>query len=178
MFLGHADNPIWLAAGAVILAAIFTAMHGYQRKIERGVLYWVQHSQPPLLWEEDDEMERRKRHMIDHLIEYCLSKPGAKEDHPFGPDPLVAKVGGKMFALVSGTSISLKCDPVIAENLREQYEAVTPGYHLNKKHWNSIRVDGSIPENELEDMIDHSYELVVKGLPKAARVGLVSNGRA
>ncbi|MFC5649347.1 MmcQ/YjbR family DNA-binding protein [Paenibacillus solisilvae] len=106
---------------------------------------------------------------VEDITEYCLSKPGAVKDYPFGPDPLVVKIGGKMFALLSGSSISLKCDPAIAENLREQYEAITPGYHLSKKHWNSIRVDGSIQGEELQDMIDHSYRLVVKGLPKAER---------
>ncbi|WP_274655008.1 MmcQ/YjbR family DNA-binding protein [Paenibacillus humicola] len=113
--------------------------------------------------------------MMEMLAEYCLSKPGAKEDHPFGSEPLVAKVGGKIFALITGSSLSLKCDPVIAENLREQYAAVTPGYHLNKKHWNTVRVDGSIPEHELTDMIDHSYELVLKRIPKSERVSITSH---
>ncbi|WP_125666381.1 MmcQ/YjbR family DNA-binding protein [Paenibacillus baekrokdamisoli] len=111
----------------------------------------------------------RRFEEVEFIKEYCLSKPGSAEDYPFGPEPLVVKIGGKMFALLSGDSLSLKCDPIIAENLREQYEAVTPGYHMNKKHWNSIRLDGSIPEEELQDMIDHSYKLVVKGLPKAER---------
>ena len=106
---------------------------------------------------------------MEAITEYCLFKPGAKKDYPFGPEPLVVKISGKMFALISGNSLSLKCDPVIAENLREQYEAITPGYHLSKKHWNSILIDGSIPEEELQAMIDHSYKLVVKGLPKAER---------
>lgn len=106
---------------------------------------------------------------VEAITEYCLSKPGATKEYPFGPDPLVVKISGKMFALISGSSLSLKCDPAIAENLREQYEEITPGYHMNKKHWNSIRMDGSVPEEELQDMIDHSYKLVVKGLPKAER---------
>jgi predicted DNA-binding protein (MmcQ/YjbR family) len=106
---------------------------------------------------------------MEALTEYCLFKPGAAKDYPFGPEPLVVKISGKMFALISGSTLSLKCDPAIAENLREQYEAITPGYHLSKKHWNSILIDGSIPEEELQDMIDHSYKLVVKGLPKAER---------
>ncbi|SEO50053.1 MmcQ/YjbR family DNA-binding protein [Paenibacillus sp. OV219] len=108
---------------------------------------------------------------MEALIGHCLSKAGAIKEFPFGPDPLVMKAGGKMFALIpgDGSSISLKCDPVIAENLRQQYEAITPGYHLNKKHWNSITLDGSVPEQELHDMIDHSYELVLKGMTKAER---------
>ncbi|WP_219839198.1 MmcQ/YjbR family DNA-binding protein [Paenibacillus sp. R14(2021)] len=98
-----------------------------------------------------------------------MSMKGAAKDYPFGPEPLVMKVGGKMFALISENDIALKCDPVIAENLRQQHEAVKPGYHLNKKHWNSITVDGSIPLEEICDMITHSYELVLKGLTKAER---------
>lgn len=88
------------------------------------------------------------------------------------------KVGGKMFALITTTAgekvshISLKCDPVIAENLREQHDAVQPGYHLNKKHWNTVTVDGSLTEADLRDMIDHSYDLVLKSLPKAQRAAI------
>lgn len=103
------------------------------------------------------------------IIDYCLSLKFAEKDYPFGPEPLVMKVGGKMFALIADNAISLKCDPVIAENLREQHEAVKPGYHLNKKHWNTVTVDGSIPLGEINDMIAHSYALVFKGLPKAER---------
>lgn len=107
-------------------------------------------------------------------IDYCEDKLGAVRDYPFGPSPLVMKVGGKMFALLSLDNdvlhISLKCDPVIAENLREQNEAIQPGYHLNKKHWNTVRVDGvSISDDELKVMIDHSYELVYKSLGRSAR---------
>lgn len=74
-----------------------------------------------------------------------------------------------MFALLSGDRISLKCDPVIAENLREQHAAITPGYHLNKKHWNTVHVDGALPVDEITDMIDHSYELVRSSLSRAER---------
>ncbi|UVI31135.1 MmcQ/YjbR family DNA-binding protein [Paenibacillus spongiae] len=106
---------------------------------------------------------------MEILTEYCSCKPGAEQTYPFGPQPLVMKVGGKMFALISPDHISLKCDPVIAENLREQHAAVTPGYHLNKKHWNTVHVDGALALDELTDMIDHSYELVFKSLPKTVR---------
>lgn len=88
------------------------------------------------------------------------------------------KVAGKVFALLPvevATSISLKCDPALAVMLRETYPTVTPGWHLNKKHWNSVEVDGSIPEGEILEMIDHSYELVVKGLNKAEREALKAN---
>lgn len=107
------------------------------------------------------------------IVKYCLTKKGATQEYPFGPEPLVLKVAGKMFAFFSdkGESfeVSLKCDPVIAENLREQHEQVRPGYHMNKKHWNTVTVDGAMPESDLMDMIDHSYDLVFKKLPKSVR---------
>lgn len=110
------------------------------------------------------------------LRQHCLRQPGAFEDFPFGPEAAVYKVGGKMFALipvdVEGATISLKCDPTWAEILRQTYPAVTPGYHLNKKHWNSIVADDSIPEPEIVEMIEHSYKLVVKSLPKKVREAL------
>jgi predicted DNA-binding protein (MmcQ/YjbR family) len=107
----------------------------------------------------------------NELRAYCLSKPAAIEDFPFGDDPAVFKVVGKMFALLplNSSTISLKCDPTWAAILRETYPAVTPGYHLNKRHWNSIQMDGSVPDDEIRDMIDHSYDQVVKGLTKAQR---------
>lgn len=107
------------------------------------------------------------------LINNCLSKTGAYEDYPFGPEVLVIKVGTKMFALISERggklNISLKCDPFLAETLRKQYAAVTPGYHLNKKHWNTIVVNDSIPDEEITWMIQHSYDLVFKSLSKAEK---------
>ncbi|MEF2967444.1 MmcQ/YjbR family DNA-binding protein [Paenibacillus sp. M1] len=109
------------------------------------------------------------------LINYCLSKKGAVQEYPFGPDATVMKVGGKMFALipVSGgqgqVSISLKCDPLIAANLREQHACVQPGYHLNKTHWNTVIADGSLELSDVQMMIDHSYDLVFASLTKAAR---------
>lgn len=105
----------------------------------------------------------------------CLSKRGATEDFPFGDDVAVMKVRGKVFALlpVDGSSISLKCDPTRAVMLRDTYPAITPGYHLNKRHWNTITLDGSVPEDEIIEMIDHSYDLVVLGLPKKERESLL-----
>ncbi|MNZ92235.1 hypothetical protein D3C78_1112530 [compost metagenome] len=113
-----------------------------------------------------------------NIIEYCLKKKGATKDYPFGPEPLVIKVAGKMFALIfeekSGhIRLNLKCDPLIAENLREQHEAVRPGYHMNKKHWNTITIDGSLSDSEIFSMIDHSYEVVVKKLPKTLRESIL-----
>ncbi|AMA71437.1 MULTISPECIES: MmcQ/YjbR family DNA-binding protein [Aneurinibacillus] len=104
---------------------------------------------------------------------YCLEKKGAIEDFPFGKDIHVFKICGKMFALLSNRNgslhISLKCEPEICEILREQYPAIKPGYHLNKRHWNTIEADGSIPIEEIFGMIDRSYQLVFKGLKKAER---------
>ncbi|HWR44136.1 MmcQ/YjbR family DNA-binding protein [Sporomusa sp.] len=109
------------------------------------------------------------------LFTYCLNKPGAIEDYPFGPDVIVIKVAGKIFALLSRRSgqdnLSLKCDPNYSEILRQQYPSITPGYHLNKRHWNTLLLDGSIPEKEIKGLIDHSYELVYKSLPRRKRAG-------
>lgn len=107
------------------------------------------------------------------LAAYCLTKKGAWEDYPFGPDLLVMKVGSKLFAILSeeagGARIALKCDPELAELLRLQYEAVRPGYHLNKRHWNTVVLDGTIPDDELCGMIDHSYMLVSSKLTRAEK---------
>ncbi|HWY39460.1 MAG TPA: MmcQ/YjbR family DNA-binding protein [Chthoniobacterales bacterium] len=96
--------------------------------------------------------------------EYCLSKPNATESAPFGPDVLVFKVSGKIFALASLDDIparaNLKCDPDFALELRDRYEQVRPGYHMNKKHWNTIDIESGIPDSEIRKMIDHSYDLV------------------
>ena len=102
--------------------------------------------------------------------EYCLSKPSATESTPFGPDVLAFKVSGKMFALAAldevPTRVNLKCDPDLALELRDRYEQVTPGCHMNKKHWNTVEIEGGIPDLELRKMIDHSYDLVAKKLQK------------
>jgi predicted DNA-binding protein (MmcQ/YjbR family) len=108
---------------------------------------------------------------IETFCEYCSSKPGAKETTPFGPDNIVFKVREKMFALaaleVVPPAVNLKCDPDLALELRDRYEQVRPGYHMNKKHWNTVVLDGVIPEREIQKMIDQSYDLVVHSLPKA-----------
>ena len=110
---------------------------------------------------------------LTKLRNYLLAKPQAVEDFPFDTVTLVAKVGGKMFALV-GTDeeplrVNLKCVPEKAEVLREYYPAVLPGYHMNKRHWNTVVLDGSIPDDEIFAMIDESYDLVVQGLPRVKR---------
>jgi predicted DNA-binding protein (MmcQ/YjbR family) len=103
---------------------------------------------------------------LERFREYCLSKPSSTEGTPFGPDTLVFKVGGKMFALASLDEVpataNLKCDPDLALDLRDRYEQVRPGYHMNKKHWNTIDIEAGIPDAEIRKMIDHSYELVAK----------------
>src|SRR2546429_3133897 len=105
--------------------------------------------------------------------EYCLSKPDATEGTPFGEDVLVFKVGGKMFALMSldgiPATVNLKCDPDRALELRDRYEQVRPGYHMNKKHWNTVEIDSGMADTELRKMIDHSYELVAQKLPRKMR---------
>lgn len=107
------------------------------------------------------------------FYQYCGTKAGVIEDYPFGPDIIVFKIGGKMFALMyrrdGQDNISLKCDPVYAEVLRKQYAGITPGYHLNKRCWNTLLLDGGIPVKEVEQLIDHSYDLVYNSLPRRLR---------
>ena len=114
---------------------------------------------------------------IEELREYCISKKGVEESLPFGPETLVFKVMGKAFLLIgldySTLQFNVKCDPEKAIELREQYSCVKPGYHMNKKHWNTIIVDGSISTKLLREWISDSYDLVVSGLPKTQQKKLV-----
>ena len=109
---------------------------------------------------------------LPEAIGFCLSFPDVEEAVPFGPDVLVYKVGGKLFALTQPdefpSKMNLKCDPKRAISLREDYEAIVPGYHMNKRHWNTVRLDG-ISGDLLRDLIRHSYDLVVAGLPKGRK---------
>lgn len=112
---------------------------------------------------------------IEELREYCLSKKGTEETFPFDEVTLVFKVMGKMYALTGldrDLFVNLKCDPEKAIELREEYDSVLPGYHMNKKHWNTVNIDGSIPTSKIHEWIDHSYNLVVKSLTKALRAEL------
>ena len=112
---------------------------------------------------------------IEELREYCLHKPGVEESFPFGEETLVFKVGGKIFllaGLLEGNQFNVKCDPERAVELRERHEEVTPGYHMNKRHWNTVRMDGSLKVKEIRGMVDDSYEIVVAGLPKKIRAEL------
>src|ERR1700748_3408880 len=114
---------------------------------------------------------------IESLREYCLKKPAVEESFPFGETTLVFKVKGKIFLLTGLDSpvlqFNVKCDPEKAIEWREQYPAVQPGYHMNKRLWNTVVVDGSLSSRILREMIDDSYELVVKSLPKKAQEGLL-----
>ena len=107
------------------------------------------------------------------LRELCLGFAGAEETYPFSPEATVFKVRGKIFAIAhlggEPPSISLKCEPGLALQLRADHPAITPGYHLNKRHWNTVKVDGSLPDGLVRDLVEDSYDLVVESLPKRVR---------
>jgi predicted DNA-binding protein (MmcQ/YjbR family) len=106
----------------------------------------------------------------------CLSFPGVEETTPFGPDVLVYKVAGKMFALTAPEEfpprVNLKCEPQRALLLRDEYEDITPGYHMNKQHWNTVLLQGRVPTALVRELTEHSYSLVVSSLPKSQRAKL------
>ena len=114
----------------------------------------------------------------DRVMTACGTKPGSSEDYPFGDGVAVFKVAGRMFALVplgpAPGSVSLKCDPGLAADLRGRYAAITPGYHLNKRHWNTVALDGSVPEEEVLELVDHSDDLVLAPLTRAQRNKLIT----
>ena len=113
--------------------------------------------------------------MIDAaaLREWCLARPGVTEERPFGPEHSVFRVAGKMFALSAlerePLEVSVKCEPDLAVALRTSYAAVRPGYHLNKRHWNTVTLDGSLEDGLVRDLIEDSYDLVVSALPARVR---------
>ena len=115
---------------------------------------------------------------IEELRDYCLSKKGVEETLPFGPETLVFKVMGKVFLLTgldsSPVEFNVKCDPEKVIELRDQYSCVQPGYHMNKKHWNTITVDGSVNNKKLHEWISDSYNLVVSALPKVQQQILIT----
>jgi predicted DNA-binding protein (MmcQ/YjbR family) len=120
---------------------------------------------------------------LDQIRQYLLSKPEAQEEFPFGPQVAVMKIRSKMFATLAADrgyiTINLKCDPHEALMLRDIFPAVKPGYHMNKRHWNTVILDGTIPHGEIERMVDSSYALVVRGLRKTEREALqIRHGRA
>jgi predicted DNA-binding protein (MmcQ/YjbR family) len=114
------------------------------------------------------------------LRAWCLAQPGAVEDFPFGPEHSVFKVAGRMFALSAlertPLEVSAKCEPELAVGLRGAHAAIRPGYHLNKRHWNTITLDGSLPDQLVRDLVEDSYDLVVSALPKRVRDGLATVG--
>ena len=118
----------------------------------------------------------------EDLRDLCLSFPGSQETFPFGPENSVFKVAEKIFALsrLDGEPlrVSLKCEPALAEQLREAHAAIAPGYHLNKRHWNTVTLDGSLPESMVHDLVEDSYDLVVSSLPKKRRRALLWRGEA
>jgi predicted DNA-binding protein (MmcQ/YjbR family) len=107
------------------------------------------------------------------LRAWCLEQTGAVEEFPFGPEHSVFKVAGKMFALSAldrePLSVSVKCEPELAVGLRDTYPAIRPGYHLNKRHWNTITLDGSLPDQLVRDLVEDSYDLIFSALPKRTR---------
>ncbi|MFN8255564.1 MAG: MmcQ/YjbR family DNA-binding protein [Bacteroidales bacterium] len=112
---------------------------------------------------------------IEDFREYCIQKKGVTESFPFGDDTLVLKVGDKIFALANLNgpfTINLKCDPEKAIELRERYPSIRPGYHMNKQHWNTIEMDGSLPQKLVKEMIDLSYSLIYNKLPKSVKLRL------
>ncbi|HEX4224929.1 MAG TPA: MmcQ/YjbR family DNA-binding protein [Pseudonocardiaceae bacterium] len=115
----------------------------------------------------------------EQVATVALGMAEVTEERPFGPDVDVYKVRGKVFVIASPRDepprVTLKCEPSLAVHLREQYPAVTPGYHTNKRLWNTVLLDGSIPGEEIEDMIDHSYRQVVAGFPKDTRIRLIGD---
>ena len=109
---------------------------------------------------------------IEEIRQHCITKPFVTEGFPFGDDTLVFKVHGKMFALANlegDLSVNLKCDPEKAIALREQHPAIIPGYHMNKQHWNTVIMDGSLDVSLIRELIDHSYSLIWQSLPKKLR---------
>lgn len=109
---------------------------------------------------------------ITFFREYCLSKQGTSEDTPFDENTLCFKLADKIFAIIDidlFESVNLKCDPERAIELREEYEGIVPGYHMNKKHWNTVSFDGSVPDQVILDLVDHSYDLIFRSLPKIKR---------
>ena len=113
---------------------------------------------------------------LEEIREYCIGKPAVTEGFPFNDTALVFKVAGKMFAMLdlseNSRGISLKCDPELAIELRARFPEVTPAWHFNKQHWNGVRIDGAISDEQLKEWIDHSYQIVVESLPKSKRQGL------
>jgi predicted DNA-binding protein (MmcQ/YjbR family) len=116
----------------------------------------------------------------DELLAFCLGLPAAEETYPFGDEVAVIRVGGKMFALVplaGDPSVNLKCEPARALELREAYAGIRPGYHQDKRHWNTVDLDGSVEDDVVRSLVEDSYDLVVAGLTRAVRAELGLDAR-
>jgi predicted DNA-binding protein (MmcQ/YjbR family) len=114
---------------------------------------------------------------VEELRDYCLQKSGVTEGMPFGNDTLVFRVGNKIFLLMSlnaGNRFNVKCDPELAIELRERHTEVIPGFHMNKVHWNTVYTDGNLTNAQLCELIDHSYSLILKSLPKAVQAEITA----
>jgi predicted DNA-binding protein (MmcQ/YjbR family) len=115
------------------------------------------------------------------MLRWCRSRPGVTEERPFGPDTRVFKVGGRMFAACPAeeapSRVSLKCEPGFAEHLRREHAAISPAYHMNKRHWNTVALDGSLTADLVEELLGHSYTLVVASLPRRVRDELGRGGQ-
>jgi predicted DNA-binding protein (MmcQ/YjbR family) len=114
---------------------------------------------------------------VEELRDYCLQKSGVTEGMPFGNDTLVFRVGNKIFLLMSlntGNRFNVKCDPELAIELRDRHAEVIPGFHMNKTHWNSVYTDGNLTNKQLCEMIDHSYSLILKSLPKVLQAEITA----
>jgi predicted DNA-binding protein (MmcQ/YjbR family) len=118
----------------------------------------------------------RLAHRLDHVREYCLDKPHVTEEFPFGPEVMVFKLAGRIYALISWEKdplwLSLKCDPDRALLLRGDHESIIPGYHLNKKLWNTLILDDTLDDDLVHDLVDHSYDLIFASLKKSVRDAL------
>jgi predicted DNA-binding protein (MmcQ/YjbR family) len=114
---------------------------------------------------------------VEELRDFCLQLKAVTEDLPFGEDTLVFRIGSKIFLLIGlseGNRFNVKCDPELAVELREQHPEVKPGYHMNKTHWNTVYMDGALTRKQLCDMIEHSYKLVLKSLPKKTQAEIAA----
>ncbi|UVI31134.1 MmcQ/YjbR family DNA-binding protein [Paenibacillus spongiae] len=161
------DPYIILIAGPLAII-ILLSLHFRWRARVRSVRYWLEEAEHRL--EEAENLLPDIEGMATiAAAAYCLSKQGVHKDYRFGNEPLTVHVGGKIFAFIGSSSLLLKCDSGLAKQLRQRYDAVTPGYHLDSTHWNTVRCDGSIPEEELRGMIDHAYELACRERPKEQR---------
>jgi len=153
------DLRVLLIAASLAIVTLVILNWRWRIRV-RSIHSWLEEAQHYLQEAESLLPDEGKTEMIT-LTAYCLGKPGAMKDLRFGQEPVAIYVEGNMFAIIGHASLLLKCEPELASVYRNQYAAVTAGHHLDSRNWNTIRCDGSIPEDELKRMIDHAYDLVV-----------------